>query len=78
MSMRKKETALSEVGFPVAKHRTNCTTLNGLRLKVTRLSAGLASLFDGVGYCHNVPTRVASPTFLAVGGGIPTIKYQES
>ena len=57
MVVRKKETAISEAGFPVCKHRTNCTTLNGLRLKVTRLSAGLASLFDGVGYCHNVPTR---------------------
>ena len=57
MSMRKKETAISEVGFPVAKHRTNCTTPSGLRLKVTRLSAGLASLFDGVDYCHNVLTR---------------------
>lgn len=57
MSMRKKETALSEVGFPVAKHRTNCTTLNGLRLKVTCIGAGLASLFDGVDYCHNVLTR---------------------
>ena len=57
MSMRKKETALSEVGFPVAKHRTNVTSGSGLGLKVTRLSAGLASLFDGVGYCHNVLTR---------------------
>ncbi len=57
MSMRKKETALSEVGFPVAKHRTNCTTPSGLRLKVTCIGAGLASLFDGVDYCHNVLTR---------------------
>lgn len=57
MSMRKKETALSEVGLPVAKHRSNCTTPSGLGVKVTRLSAGLASLFDGVDYCHNVLTR---------------------
>ena len=57
MSMRKKETAISEVGFPVAKHRTNCTTPSGLGVKVTRLSAGLASLFVGACYCHNVPTR---------------------
>lgn len=64
MSMRKKETALSEAGLPVAKHRTNCTTSSGLGVKVTRLSAGLASLFVGACYCHNVPTRarIAVPT----------------
>lgn len=57
MSMRKKETALSEVGFPVAKHRTNVTSGSGLGVKVTCIGAGLASLFDGVDYCHNVLTR---------------------
>ena len=57
MVVRKKETAISEAGFPVCKHRTNCTTPSGLRLKVTRLSAGLASLFVGACYCHNVLTR---------------------
>lgn len=76
MVVRKKETAISEAGFPVCKHRTNCTTLNGLRLKVTRLSAGLASLFDGVGYCHNVPTRarIAVLARMSKGGGrIPLV-----
>lgn len=64
MSMRKKETAISEAGLPVAKHRTNCTTSSGLGVKVTCIGAGLASLFDGVGYCHNVLTRarIAVPT----------------
>lgn len=57
MSMRKKETALSEAGLPVAKHRTNCTTSSGLGVKVTRVGAGLASHVDGLRYCHNVPTR---------------------
>lgn len=57
MVVRKKETAISEAGLPVAKHRTNCTTSSGLGVKVTFIGAGLASLFDGVGYCHNVPTR---------------------
>ena len=57
MVVRKKETAISEAGLPVAKHRTNCTTSSGLGVKVTCIGAGLASLFDGVGYCHNVPTR---------------------
>ena len=76
MVVRKKETAISEAGFPVCKHRTNCTTLNGLRLKVTRLSAGLASLFDGVGYCHNVLTRarIAVLARMSKGGGrIPLV-----
>ena len=57
MVVRKKETVISEAGFPVCKHRTNCTTSSGLGVKVTFIGAGLASLFDGVGYCHNVPTR---------------------
>ena len=57
MVVRKKETAISEAGLPVAKHRTNCTTSSGLGVKVTCIGAGLASLLDGVGYCHNVPTR---------------------
>lgn len=57
MVVRKKETAISEAGLPVAKHRTNCTTSSGLGVKVTCIGAGLASLFDGVGYCHNVLTR---------------------
>lgn len=57
MVVRKKETAISEVGFPVAKHRTNVTSGSGLGVKVTRVGAGLASLFVGVDYCHNVLTR---------------------
>lgn len=57
MSMRKKETALSEVGFPVAKHRTNCTTSSGLGVKVTCIGAGLASHFVGVRYCYAVLSR---------------------
>lgn len=57
MVVRKKETAISEVGLPVAKHRTNVTSSSGLGVKVTCIGAGLASLFDGVGYCHNVLTR---------------------
>lgn len=76
MSMRKKETALSEVGFPVAKHRTNCTTSSGLGVKVTRVGAGLASLFDGACYCHNVPTRarIAVLARMSKGGGrIPLV-----
>lgn len=57
MVVRKKETAISEAGLPVTKHRTNCTTSSGLGVKVTFIGAGLASLFDGVGYCHNVLSR---------------------
>ena len=57
MVVRKKETAISEAGLPVAKHRTNCTTSSGLGVKVTCIGAGLASHFVGVRYCHNVPTR---------------------
>ena len=57
MVLKSKETAISEAGLPVAKHRTNCTTSSGLGVKVTFIGAGLASLFDGVGYCHNVLTR---------------------
>lgn len=57
MVVRKKETAISEVGLPVAKHRTNVTSGSGLGVKVTCIGAGLASLFDGVGYCHNVLSR---------------------
>ena len=73
MSMRKKETAISEVGFPVCKHRTNCTTLNGLGLKVTRFYAGLASH----GYCHNVLTRarIAVPTRVS-GCGLGRLQNQ--
>ena len=76
MSMRKKETALSEVGFPVAKHRTNVTSGSGLGVKVTCIGAGLASLFDGVGYCHNVLTRarIAVLARMSKGGGrIPLV-----
>ena len=57
MVVRKKETAISEVGLPVAKHRTNVTSSSGLGVKVTFIGAGLASLFVGACYCHNVLTR---------------------
>ena len=57
MVVRKKETAISEVGLPVAKHRTNVTSGSGLGVKVTCIGAGLASLFVGACYCHNVLTR---------------------
>ena len=57
MVVRKKETAISEVGLPVAKHRTNVTSSSGLGVKVTCIGAGLASLFVGACYCHNVLTR---------------------
>ena len=76
MVVRKKETAISEAGLPVAKHRTNCTTSSGLGVKVTRLSAGLASLFVGACYCHNVPTRarIAVLARMSKGGGrIPLV-----
>lgn len=70
MVVRKKETAISEAGLPVAKHRTNCTTSSGLGVKVTCIGAGLASHFVGVRYCHNVPTRarIAVPTRVSGGG----------
>ena len=57
MVVRKKETAISEVGLPVAKHRTNVTSSSGLGVKVTCIGAGLASLFVDACYCHNVLTR---------------------
>lgn len=64
MVVRKKETAISEVGFPVCKHRTNCTTSSGLGVKVTCIGAGLASHFVGVRYCYAVLSRarIAVPT----------------
>ena len=57
MSMRKKETAVSAIGSMFADVKTDNAFGGGLGVKVTRLSAGLASLFDGVDYCHNVLTR---------------------
>lgn len=57
MLVRKKETAISEAGLPVAKHRTNCTTSSGLGVKVTRVCAGLASHLVGVRYCYTVLSR---------------------
>ena len=77
MSMRKKETAWSSaVGSMFGDSDTDSTHGGGLGLKVTRLSAGLASLFDGVGYCHNVLTRarIAVLARMSKGGGrIPLV-----
>lgn len=64
MVVRKKETAWSSaVGSMFADRKTNFTN-GGLGVKVTRVGAGLASLFVGACYCHNVPTRarIAVPT----------------
>ena len=57
MSMRKKETAISVFGSMFGDRKTNHAIGSGLGVKVTCIGAGLASLFDGVDYCHNVPTR---------------------
>lgn len=76
MVVRKKETAISEVGLPVAKHRTNVTSGSGLGVKVTCIGAGLASLFVGACYCHNVLTRarIAVLARMSKGGGrIPLV-----
>ena len=69
MVVRKKETAINEVGFPVAKHRTNVTSGSGLGAKVTCIGAGLASLFVGACYCHNVLTRARIAVLARVSKG---------
>ena len=76
MSMRKKETAVSAIGSMFADVKTDNAFGGGLGVKVTRLSAGLASLFDGVDYCHNVLTRarIAVLARMSKGGGrIPLV-----
>lgn len=57
MVLKSKETAVSAIGSMFADVKTDNAFGGGLGVKVTRLSAGLASLFDGVGYCHNVLSR---------------------
>ena len=57
MVLKSKETAVSAIGSMFADVKTDNAFGGGLGVKVTRLSAGLASLFDGVDYCHNVLTR---------------------
>ena len=57
MSMRKKETAVSAIGSMFADVKTDNAFGSGLGVKVTRVSAGLASLIVGACYCHNVLTR---------------------
>lgn len=57
MVLKSKETAISVFGSMFGDRKTNHAIGSGLGVKVTRVGAGLASLFDGVSYCHNVLTR---------------------
>ena len=76
MVLKSKETAVSAIGSMFADVKTDNAFGGGLGVKVTRLSAGLASLFDGVDYCHNVLTRarIAVLARMSKGGGrIPLV-----
>ena len=57
MVVRKKETAISVFGSMFGDRKTNHAIGSGLGVKVTCIGAGLASLFVGACYCHNVLTR---------------------
>lgn len=57
MVLKSKETAVSAIGSMFADLKTDNAFGGGLGVKVTCVGAGLASLFDGVGYCHNVLSR---------------------
>ena len=57
MVLKSKETAISVFGSMFGDRKTNHAIGSGLGVKVTRVSAGLASLIVGACYCHNVLTR---------------------
>ena len=57
MVLKSKETAISVFGSMFGDRKTNHAIGSGLGVKVTCIGAGLASLFVGACYCHNVLTR---------------------